>query len=59
MLLASRKKKKTSLEQEMFLDFKTFLFQDEEAFSEEMFSKEWRQYVPGLDGNAFKHMFYH
>lgn len=43
----------------MFLDFKTFLLQDEEAFLEEMFSKGWRQYVPGLDGNAFKHMFYH
>lgn len=59
MLLASRKKKHTPLEQEMFLDFKTFLLQDEEAFLEEMFSKGWRQYVPGLDGNAFKHMFYH
>lgn len=42
----------------MFLDFKTFLFQDEEAFLE-MFSKGWRQYVPVLDGNIFKHMFYH
>lgn len=43
----------------MFLDFKTFLFQDEEGFLEAMFSKGWRQYVPGLDGNVFKHMLYH
>ena len=26
---------------------------------EEMFNTGWRQYVPGLDGNVFKHMFYH
>lgn len=58
ILLASRKKN-IPLEQEMFLDFKTFLLQHEEAFLEEMFSKRWRQYVPGLDGNTFKHMFYH
>lgn len=32
----------------MFIDFKTLLFQDEEAFLEEMFSTGWRQYVPGL-----------
>lgn len=56
MLLASRKKNQTK---GMFLDFKTFLFQDEKAFLEEMFSKRWRQYVPGLDENVFKHMFYH
>lgn len=54
-----KQEKHTPLEQEMFLDFKTLLFQDEEAFLEEMFSKGWRQYVPGLDGNAFQHMFYH
>lgn len=43
----------------MFIDFKTLLFQDEEAFLEEMFGTGWRQYVPVLDGNVSKHMFYH